>query len=202
MKLLTLLLFIFIYSLVLAQEEELHIQAQVIDEEENPVEDVYIINYRNQKRSVSNQNGVFDLYLLPSDSLIVTHISYLSKRIRAFDLMVDPVVHLKRDTINIMEVRISPNEKTDYQRAEENLSFLSEVDFPKFEKIARETRPVNQIATEYNKLARSEATSITIFRTSPSAIIDGVTKKLKRRKKSNQYFSKKRYKKNYPKDSE
>ena len=199
MKLLTVLLFIFISKLVLSQEEELHIQAQIIDEEKNPVEDVYIINYRNQKRFISNQNGVFDLFLLPGDSLIVTHISYLSKKIRAFDLMANPVVQLKRDTINIEEVRISPDEKTDYQRAEENLSFLSEVNFPKFEKIARETQPVYQIVTEYNKLMRSDATSITIFRSSPSGMLKKATKKVKHRKKSKQYFKKKDLKKTIPK---
>ena len=45
---------------------------------------------------------------------------------------------------------------------------------------------------------RSEATSLKLLKFSPSDIVGAISKKIKKRKKANQYSSEKKHKKNYP----
>jgi hypothetical protein len=201
MKLLPTLFLIFIYSVALSQEKEFQIQAQIVDTNAKPVGDVYILNYRNLDKAVSRPNGVFDMSVLPGDSLMISHVSYVNKIIRVFDILVNPVVQIEMDTINILQVNVSPEQKTDYDRARENLMFLSELKVPKFEKIKPEETPVMQMIKEHNSIFRSEASSISILRFSPSGITDKAKKRLKNRQQSNQYSSTRKHKKSYPENS-
>jgi hypothetical protein len=111
-----------------------------------------------------------------------------------FSLLQNPLIQLETDTVNILEVDVSPNQKTDIERARENLSFLSEMDVPEFTKIETETEPVNQTVIENNKVLRSEATSVTLIRFSPSDVIGRISQKIKNRKKEKKKSSGKKRK--------
>ncbi len=202
MKLLPLLFLIFVFVHSQAQDNRFHLQGQVIDSHLTGIGDVYILNYRNLDKAVTRQNGVFDMWVLPGDSLMISHVSFTRKVVRVFDLMKNPIVKIEQDTVNILQVDVSPEQKTDMDRAQENLEFISEMKVPGYVKIKPEPNPVNQTVTEHNKVLRSEATSLSILRFSPSGTIGAAKEKIKKRKNGNQYSSKKRYKKNYPDESE
>ena len=195
MKLLTLLLFVLICSFAFSQEKEFHIQARIVDGDSNPVGDAYILNYRNLDKAVSRQNGVFDMWVLSSDSLMISHVSYVPKRIRVFDLMVNPVVQITLATINIKEINVLSNPQDDGENAKENTESMNWDPRPKPDDKFTETEMVQDMLNRENKVMHSEATSLKILKFSPSDIVGAVAKKIKKRKNSNQYSSEKKRKK-------
>lgn len=198
MKPLILLILLLVCNLVQAQEKEFLIQGKIIDIESKPVGDVYILNYRNLDKAVSRQNGVFDMLVLPGDSLMISHISYPKMVVRVFDLMVNPVVKIRQDTINIMEVDIFSDPQDDGENARENVESIGWDPRPQPDDSFTEGEMVQEMLNRENKVMRSEATSLTILKFSPSDIVGVISKKIKKRKKANQYSSEKKNKKNYP----
>jgi len=187
---LPLLFLILIFSyLSSAQDERFQIQGRITNKMGNPVEDAYVINFRTLDKYVSRENGVFNIWVLPSDSLVISHISYHRKVVRVFDLLINPYIQLKLDSVQIEDVNISPNQKTENQIAQENVADIKAQNFPVYTKIDDEPDPVSEMATEHNKVLRSEASSISIIRFSPTDIIGKLIEKSKKRKKSNQYKS-------------
>ncbi|QGY45666.1 hypothetical protein GM418_18915 [Maribellus comscasis] len=198
MKLLTLLLFVLTCSFALSQEKEFHIQGRIIDGDSNPVADVYILNYRNLDKAVSRQNGIFDMWVLPGDSLMLSHVSYLSLRIKVFDLMVNPVIQIALDTVNIIEVDVFSNPQDDMQNAKKNIESMGWNPNPTPTDNLTEKEMMQDMVNRENNVMRSEATSLKILKFSPSDVVGAISKKIKKRKKSNKYSSKKKQKKNYP----
>ncbi|MCG6186879.1 hypothetical protein [Maribellus maritimus] len=198
MKLLTLLLFVLTCSFALSQEKEFHIQGRIIDGDSNPVADVYILNYRNLNKAVSRQNGIFDMWVLPGDSLMISHVSYMSQRIKVFDLMVNPVIQIALDTINIIEVDIFSNPQDDMINAKKNIESMGWNPNPTPTDKLTEKEVVQDMVNRENSVMRSEATSLKILKFSPSDVVGAISKKIKKRKKSNEYSSEKKHKKNYP----
>ena len=62
-----------------SQEKEFLLQGQIVDRNNNPISDGYIFNERSSVKSVSKDNGVFDVLVLPGDSIIISHISFIRK---------------------------------------------------------------------------------------------------------------------------
>ncbi len=198
MKILTLLFLIFTCSLAYSQEKEFHIQARIIDLESNPVGDAYILNYRNLDKAVSRENGIFDMWVIPSDSLMISHVSYLARRIKIFDLMVNPVIQMSLDTINISEVNIFSNPQNEIENAKKNIESMGWNPKPQPTDGFTETEMMQNFVASENKLLHSEATSLKIIKFSPSDIVGFFSEKIKKRKKAKQYSSEKKHKKNYP----
>src|SRR5690606_8405697 len=121
MKQFLLLIFVFLVFHSFSQEKEFFLQGQIVDRNNNPISDSYIFNERNSIKSVSKSNGVFDVLVLPGDSIIISHISFIRKIVTVYQLLVNPVVQLELDTINIKPVNISASEKSDYQNAMKNI---------------------------------------------------------------------------------
>jgi hypothetical protein len=192
MKLLALLLFIGTCPLAFSQEKEFYMQGQIIDGDSKPVADVYIINYRNLDKAVSRQNGIFELWVLPDDSLLISHVSYLPQKIRVFDLMINPVVQLELDTIHIVEVDIFSNPQDDVENAKKNTESIHWDPRPKPDDGFTEKEMVMDIVTRENNVMRSEANSLSIVKFSPSDVVGAISKKIKKRKRSKQYSSRKR----------
>ncbi len=187
MKLLAILLSLFICSVAFPQEKEFYIQGKVIDGDAKPVGDVYILNYRNQDKAVSRQNGIFDMMVLPSDSLMVSHVSYMSKRITVFDLMMEPIVRIELDTVNIMEVNVYSDPQDDYENARKNIESMGFNPKPKPDDKFTEKEMVQDMAARENKVMRAEANSLRILKLSPSDVIEGINRKRKRHKKAKRY---------------
>jgi hypothetical protein len=166
------------------QEERFQIEGQIIGLNEKPVADAHIINFRNMDRNFTHRNGVFSVWVLPGDSLNISHISYFRKVITVHSLLSNPIIKLELDTVNIQDVVVSPNQKTDYEKAKANLADVKEFDFPIYTKIDDESNPVLEMATQHNRVMRTEAGSISLFRFSPGQLINKIIKKKKRRLKS------------------
>jgi len=175
-----------------AQQEELLIQGQVVDKNGHAIPDAYIINTRNFDKNTSRYNGVFDAHVLPTDSLIISHVSFFRKMVTAFQLMKNPVIQLDLDTINIMQVDVLSDKMTDAERAKENISSINFDIKPKpGGDIYTESERMNDLISTENRVMRSEASAVT-YQFSPSAVVGSIIDKIEKRKKSNEYNSTKK----------
>lgn len=196
MKLLPAFLILFICFNSYSQQEVFYIEAQIVDNNSKPLGNVYILNYRNLDKAVSKQNGVFNMWVLPSDSLMISHVSYNRKVIRVFDLLVNPIVQIELDTINIMQVNILANPLNDYEKAKKNIESINFSLKPPVDETFTEKELVQDMLDRENKIMKSEANSLNLISFSPSKIVGFVSKKIKRRKKANQFSSRKKKPKN------
>jgi hypothetical protein len=166
------LVFLFSGLTIQAQQDAFLIEGRVVDQDGKAVPDVYVVNLRNHDRDISRENGVFSVWVVPSDSLVLSHISYIRKVVSAHSILVNPMIKMYAEQVNVPEIRISPEQISDLDRAKENLKFLNEYDVPNFTKITTDEQdPVSTMVTENNRLMRSEASSISIARFSPSDVL-------------------------------
>jgi len=179
-----------------AQLKPFLVEGQVIDQMTNPIPDVYVVNLNSHEKDISRQNGVFSIWVNPSDTLILSHISYFRKKISVHSLLVNPVVTMVAEDINIPEIQVSTNLITDNERAKQNLEFLDEYEVQNFSKIdvENEPDPVRDIMTENNDLMRSEASSISIVRFSPSESLSILYSKFRKKDPLTDYNSTKKVK--------
>jgi len=195
MKPLLVLFFIFCSFVSYSQQEEFHIQGQILDENNIPITDVIIVNLRDNSQHISRQNGIFNIWILPSDSIFITHVTYLDKIISAFDLLSNPIVKLEPDTVSINEVNVYETKKTDFERAMENIEEIKYDPRPRATDGFSEADRMKQLLQTHNKSERAAASSLT-YGFSPSAVIGKIVDKINLRKRSNQYLTKKERKKN------
>lgn len=165
-----------------AQEERMTIQGKIVDSNGDPVSDVYIINLVSNEKDITLENGIFTIRIFPTDSLVLSHISYFRKIVTAHSLLVNPVVMLESEHVNIKEVTISPEQKTDADKARKN---IEEIDWdmrPQLGDGFTESERVNETMKEHNKVMRAEATSVTFFKFSIGDLLGKWKKKRKKRK--------------------
>lgn len=187
--------FLFVFFNLYSQVEEFQIEGQIIGFKGIPVADAYLINYRNLDKNITNTNGIFSIKVLPSDSLIISHISYHRKVVSVYQLLINPIIKIDIDSINILEIDVSPDQQTDYERARENIESIKSMNIPSFTKIKPEPDPVLEMAIEHNRLMRTEASSISIYRFSPSETLGKLFKKFKKKDKTQHFNSTKKLKK-------
>jgi hypothetical protein len=189
MKLFLILICLFAVLHSYSQEKEIHIQGQVVDKNKNPISDTYIFNERNSVKSVSTRNGIFDVLVLPGDSIIISHISFIRKVVTVHQLMVDPVVQLELDTINIRPINISANERSDYEKAMKNMEMI-EFDFrPQPDDEYTETERMRNLLNTENQVERAYSNSLNFLQFSPSEEIGKLISKRKKRKAAKQFSS-------------
>lgn len=173
------------------QQNEFHIQGRIVDFNHQAVSDAHIINFRNTDKYVSKSNGVFDAWVLPGDSLVITHISYFRITISVYQLLQNPVIQLELDTINILSINVSPDQLTDRERAAENIKSI-EFDFrPQPGDGFTESERMKQLLNKENRVERTTASSLN-YQFSPSEIIGKIAEKIDKRKKSKQFNSTKK----------
>lgn len=191
--LLSLSLFFICFNLF--SQNEFRIEGRIVGHNGHPVSDAYLINYRDLAKDITNHNGIFSIQVLPSDSLVISHISYQRKVVTVFQLMINPIIQLEIDSLNITEINISPDQQTEYERARENIESIKLMNIPSFTKIKPEPDPVLEMATEHNRVMRTEASSISIYRFSPSEQIGKLFKVFKKKDKTQDFKSTKKLKK-------
>lgn len=192
MKHFLLLIFVFAAFQSFSQEKEFFLQGQVVDRNNNPISDSNIFNERNSVKSASKTNGVFDMMVLPGDSIIITHISYIRKAITVHQLMVNPVIQLDLDTINIKPINISASEKSDYQKAMDNIeSFKFDFRPQPDDEYTESERMKNLLNTE-NQVARASSYSLNFMQFSPSEEIGKLKSNRKKKKDAKQFSSTKK----------
>lgn len=175
-----------------AQDKEFNLQGRIIDSKQNPVADAYIFNLRNSVKDVSTSNGVFDVWALPKDSIIISHISFLRKVVTVHQLMINPVVTLDLDTIHIRPVNVSANEISDYDKALKNIESIK-FDFkPLPTDNYSENERMTQLMISENRVHRTQASSVNFASFSPSEEIGKMVAKRKKKKEARQFSSTKK----------
>lgn len=205
MKTITALFFIACYINGITQENSFIIQGNIMDENGNPISDVYVINPRTFEKEITRQNGIFSITVFPRDSLVFSHISYLRKFIRVSNLQQNSTVVLETENVQIPQINISPKQLSDMERAQKNLTFLNNYKPLKYNKMKPEVDPLETSMTEHNRLMRSEAGSISFLPLLGFAFkqVDKAVQKRRRRKlHQTDYFSTKKQKKLLPENEE
>jgi hypothetical protein len=184
----------FVLSVICAcaqQQKEFLLQGHLVDEFQNPIPDAYIINLRNHDKSTSRNNGVFDMRVLSGVSLVISHVSYFRKIVPVFRIMADPTIVLMPDTINILQIDISPNRKTEAERAADNIQRITFDPRPQPGDNYTESERAQNLLDKNNRIERSRASSLN-YQFSPSEIIGKLIDKRKQRKKSKEFDSTKK----------
>lgn len=181
MKPLILILLVTVCLTSFAQQKRFTIQAKVVDPKGDPISDVYIINLVSNEKYISQNNGVCNIMIHPSDSIILSHISFFRKIVSIHDILRNPIITLFSEDIDIPEVKVTPKQHSDNDLALKNMMFLKEYDVPAFTKIKEENEPITAITTEHNDLMRTEASSLSLVRFSPSESIEKLFVKLKKK---------------------
>ncbi len=195
MKRLLIILFLFSFCTSFAQQEKFLIEGRIVGVNRMPVADAYVFNTRDLDKNITNSNGVFSIWVLPSDTLIISHISYFRKTVTVFSLLTNPTIQLNVDTVNIKGVNISPDQKTDYEKAMENIESIK-FDFRKKPLDGySETERMQELMNTENRVQRAEASSVSLLRFSPSEQIGKLVDKMKKRKKSRKEQAEKKKKK-------
>ena len=174
--------------LVSAQNNEFILEGQVVDSKQNPVADAYIFNIRNSVKDVSKSNGVFSVWVLPSDSIIISHISFLRKVVTIHQLLINPVIVLNPDTVNIKPVNVSASQRTDYEKAMKNIQGMG-FDFrPQPDDLYTESERMKDLLNTENRVQKSAASALT-YQISPSEIFGKLAEKRKKKKEARQFSS-------------
>lgn len=185
------LFFLIITSLgSFGQENRFSIQAKIVDIEGKSISDVYVVNLNSNEKDVSLSNGIFTINASAGDSLVLSHISYFRKIVTIHSILINPIIELYSENVDIPEVRVTPDQKSDIDRAYQNMQFLNEYNPPKKIRMAAEDPdPVSTVMTENNDLMRSEASSLSLVQFSPSENIGKLFTKLKKKDRMNDYSS-------------
>lgn len=192
MKQLLLFIFVFIVLTSSSQEKEFNIQGQIIDSKQNPVADAYIFNLRNSVKDVSKSNGVFNVWALPGDSIIISHISFLRKVVTIHQLLINPLIELDLDTINIRPVNVSASQKSDYEKAMKNIESIQFNFKPLPTDNYSENERMKQLMVSEDRVHRTQASSLSLASFSPSEEIGKFISKRKKKKEAKQFTSTKK----------
>lgn len=191
MKTFTTLLFISCWLSSLAQENAITLEGKIVNQKGQPIADVYIINPRTLEKDITLSNGIFTVKVLPSDSLFFSHIAYFRKSMRMSELQTNSTVVLEAEHVEIQEIRVSPNQLSDIDRAQKNLSFLNDYKVIQYKRMEPDPDPLDAALTEHNRAMRTEAASINLLPilAMPVNMVDKAIKKRKHRKRFSSYSS-------------
>ena len=173
----------------IAQQERITIQGKIIDQKGEPVSDVYIINLVTNEKDVSHKNGIFTINISPSDTLALSHISYFRKMLKGNALLLNPLVTLESENVNIREITVSPEQKSDLDFANENIQQINWDPRPQPGDNYSASERANRMMTENNRVMRTEASSVSLLRFSIGDIL-GKWKKKRAKRKVLKSFSK------------
>lgn len=179
---------------VFAQENRFTIQAKIVDTKGDPVSDVYIVNLNSNEKDISLNNGIFTINASASDSLVLSHISYFRKIVTIHSILLDPVIKLYSENVEVQEVTVSPDQKSDMDKAMLNIEQMQFDPRPVAESSATESERVQSLVTAENRVERTAASSIRLVGFSPSEQVGKLFTKLKKKDSSNDYSSTKKQK--------
>ncbi|HPF51805.1 MAG TPA: hypothetical protein PK335_09535 [Draconibacterium sp.] len=192
MKQVLLVAFILISLYSIAQNQRITIQGKIVDMKGEPVSDVYIVNLITNEKDISLANGIFTIEISPSDSLVLSHISYFRKIISAYSLLQNPIITLELEDVNIQEITVSPEQKSELDLANKNIQQIEWDVRPQPGDGFTESERAKNLMSENNSVMRSEATSLSFFSFSIGDILGKWKKKREQRRASKEF---KRYKK-------
>ena len=192
MKQVLLVAFILISLYSIAQNQRITIQGKIVDMKGEPVSDVYIVNLITNEKDISLANGIFTIEISPSDSLVLSHISYFRKIISAYSLLQNPIITLELEDVNIQEITVSPEQKSELDLANKNIQQIEWDVRPQPGDGFTESERAKNLMSENNSVMRSEATSLSFFSFSIGDILGKWKKKREQRRASKEFKSYKR----------
>jgi len=142
-----------------------------------PVEGAYIINFRSHLAYSSRENGQFNIWAKPGDSLMISHISFLRKIVYADSIPKHPDIFLEFDTVRIKQVDVNQDLSKNLNK---NMESINSFKPTLYKRMDPGTNLVDQTVIENNRVLRSEASSVSLFSFSPSAIIKNLIKNRKK----------------------
>lgn len=179
----------FLLAIVTANAQEFALQGKITDNAQNPVSDAYVFNIRSAARCFTTGNGLFELRVQPSDTLIISHISFLRKVVTVYELLKNPVVILETDTMNIKPVNVTGSLQTAHDLAMKNINYQAFDPLPRIGDNFSETERTTELMKTENRVLRTEASSVRIASFSPSAVIGKFAEKRAKRKIAKEYYS-------------
>lgn len=189
MKLILIILFIFSGAITFSQQKEFLLNGKIVGPNKFPVPDAHVINFRNLKKVISDHNGKFNMRVQPGDSIMISHVVFFRKKIYADSIKTDPIIILSIDTINIAGIRITPNQKNEYELARENIQAIEFDLKPRLDDEFTDKDLIESVIKTENALARSASYSVNFIKFSPTQLIGKLLAKRERRKKSNEFKS-------------
>ena len=169
--------------------QEFALQGKITNSGQNPVSDAYVFNIRNAAKCFSTGNGLFELRVQPSDTLIVSHISFLRKMVTVYELLKNPVITLETDTLTIKPVNVTGNRQSAHDLAMKNINYQAFDPLPRIGDNFSETERTTELMKTENRVRRTEASSVRIASFSPSAVIGKFAEKRAKRKIAKEYYS-------------
>ncbi|MBN1822185.1 MAG: hypothetical protein JXR31_11455 [Prolixibacteraceae bacterium] len=172
-----LLTIIVIFPLTVFSQEAYMMEGRILDPLSNPVENAYIINFRNLSAYATNKKGQFSLPVMEGDSLIINHVSFLQKKIYARSARVYADIYLEYDTVQVPEIVVSPGPDKDSTALQNTMELIRSAGLTLYKRMDPSTNLVSQTMIENNAVLRSEASSISIVSFSPSSVVNKIKKK-------------------------
>lgn len=169
-----------LYSI--AQKQCFVIQGKIVDTKGEPISDVYILNLVTLEKDFSLKNGIFTIKISLTDSLLLSHISYFRKVLTVNSLLLNPVVTLESENVNIQEITVSPNQKSDLGLANKNMQKIEWDIRPQPGDNFTESERAKNLMSENNQVMRTESSSISLFHFSIGDIVRKWKKKRKEKK--------------------
>lgn len=195
MKLIPFIILFFAFHSSFSQQDVFQLEGRILGAQMKPVADAYIFNFRNLDKNITNSNGVFSIWVKSGDSLTISHVSYFRKTITVHSLLVNPIIFLEVDTIAIKGVSVSPNQKTETEKAMENIESIK-FDFrPQPDDGYTESERMSELLSTENRVERAYSSSISLVRFSPSEKVSNFFEKRKKKRKAKQFESTKKMEK-------
>ena len=83
------------------------IQGRILDNQEQPVVDAYILTYHSDQHAHTDQEGRFTIHGSLGDTLLVSHISF-STKVVVVDRLDNFIIHLEESLFSLEEVVVMP----------------------------------------------------------------------------------------------
>jgi hypothetical protein len=144
------------------------------------VGDAYIINLKGLLLSTSSNDGSFNIWADPGDSLVVTHISFVKRIVIAKDVIRNPLIYLEINSVMLKQVVVGDGIDPQEKALKKTVEKIKNAEIKVYKRMDPEASPVSQFVTENNIVFRSQASSVSLMSFSPTTII---AKALKSKKK-------------------
>ena len=173
---------------------EFNFTGQVMSHDSVPLENAYLINYRTYNVYATNKYGKVTIPVQQGDSMVVSYISYLRKIIHLDSLNNNRVIYLEIDTIFIGQVNVFQNQVDEIENMRKNLKLFDYTKLPEPTEEYTEQERITEFITANNRILKTDAGLLKIYKFSPSAVIGGLFKKKKNKKNSKKITSTKKKK--------
>jgi|WetSurMetagenome_2_1015567.scaffolds.fasta_scaffold334671_2 hypothetical protein len=147
------------------------LKGKILDSDSVGVGDAYIINLKGLLLSISSDDGSFNIWADPGDSLVVTHISFVRKIVVAKDVFRNPLIFLEINSVMLKQVVIGDGIDPQEKSLKKTIEKIKNAEIKVYKRMDPEANRIGQFVTENNIVLRSQASSVSLASISPSKIL-------------------------------